>query len=65
MSAYGSTFDRAAETWRVIENEHDKIHPDRSEYGGVGGCTMMRTAVDLQSEMMRALEFWRARGGAS
>lgn len=61
MSIYGDEFDRLAETWRVIENEHDKQHPDRSKCGGVGGCTMMRAAVDLEQEMIDRLEEWRTR----
>lgn len=56
---YGERFDHLAETWRVIENEHDKQHPDRSECGGVGGCSMMFAAVDLQHEMLDCLEVWR------
>lgn len=61
MSEYGAEFDRKAETWRVIENEHDKQHPSRSACGGVGGCTMMRSAVDLEQDMISALTEWRAR----
>ncbi len=58
-SKYGTTFDVLATKWAVIENEHDKHHPDRSQCGGVGGCTMMRAAHDLEREMMEALEEWR------
>jgi hypothetical protein len=58
-SVYGPEFDRLAETWRTIENEHDKEHPDRSRCGGVGGCSMMFTAVRLEQEMVQALEEWR------
>jgi dihydroxyacid dehydratase/phosphogluconate dehydratase len=61
VSAYGATFDRLAETWRVIENEHDKEHPDRSRCGGVGACSMMFTANRLESEMVDALNDWRGR----
>ena len=61
MSQYGAEFDLKAETWRVIENEHDRYHPDRSQCGGVGACTMMRAAHDLETEMMAALESWRLR----
>ncbi len=61
MSEYGADFDRTAETWRVIENQHDKIHPNRSKCGGVGGCSMMATAVDLEHEMIQNLTEWRAR----
>jgi hypothetical protein len=57
--AYGAQFDRLAERWAVIENEHDKQHPDRSRCGGVGGCSMMAAAVDLEHAMIEALEEWR------
>lgn len=59
---YGSEFDRLAAEWRVIENAHDREHPDRSECGGVGGCTMMRSAVDLEHQMIDALVDWRQNG---
>ena len=59
-SQYGAEFDRLAETWRVVENEHDKQHPDRDECGGVGGCSMMFAATGLEHEMVEALEAWRA-----
>jgi hypothetical protein len=58
-SQYGPEFDRLAEIWRVVEGEHDKQHPDRSKCGGVGGCTSMRSAVDLEQDMIGALEEWR------
>jgi dihydroxyacid dehydratase/phosphogluconate dehydratase len=58
-SIYGHAFDRLAETWATIENEHDKKHPDRDECGGVGGCSMMFTANRLQGEMIEALTEWR------
>lgn len=61
MSQYGSEFDRRAEMWRVIENRHDLQHPDRSECGGVGGCSMMAAAYDLKEEMIDALKGWRER----
>jgi len=61
MSIYGPEFDRLAKTWRVLENEHDKHHPDRSKCGGVGRCTRMRAAVDLEQEMIDRLEEWRTR----
>lgn len=61
MIQYGAEFDRLAERWRVIENEHDRHHPDRSECGGVGGCSMMHAAVSLEHEMIEALEEWRDR----
>jgi hypothetical protein len=59
MSQYGAEFDRRAERWRVIENEHDRHHPDRNECGGVGGCSMMFAAVRLGQEMIEALTEWR------
>lgn len=59
MSTYGAEFDRLAEVWSVLESEHDRHHPDRNECGGVGGCTMMRAAVDLEHDMIDALEAWR------
>lgn len=65
MSVYGTEFDRLADTWATIENVHDKHHPDRSECGGVGGCSMMAAAVDLEHEMIDQLNAWRDRGRAS
>lgn len=59
MSGYGAEFDRLAHRWAIIENEHDREHPDRNECGGVGGCTMMRVAHDLETRMMDVLETWR------
>lgn len=61
MSAYGAKFDSLAETWRVVENEHDKQHPDRGACGGVGACSMMAGAYDLMREMEEQLELWRTR----
>ena len=61
MSVYGAEFDRLAHEWKVIENAHDREHPDRNQCGGVGGCTMMRAAVDLEHTMLDALEKWRRR----
>jgi hypothetical protein len=61
MSVYGMLFDSIAHRWRVIENEHDNQHPNRTDCGGVGGCTMMRAAVDLEHEMIKALDEWRRR----
>jgi hypothetical protein len=58
-SKYGRRFDQLAEQWRVIENAHDREHPDRDECGGVGGCSMMFTAVRIEQEMIEALEDWR------
>lgn len=60
MSEYGAEFDRLATTWRVIEGEHDKQHPDRGDCGGVGACSMMAAAVDLEHSMIEALGEWRA-----
>lgn len=59
VSQYGADFDDLATRWRVIENEHDREHPDRSTCGGVGGCSMMFAAVTLQHEMIDALDEWR------
>lgn len=64
MTRYGTEFDRLADTWATIENAHDKQHPDRSECGGVGACSMMFAAVGLQHEMVDALGEWR-RGGVA
>jgi hypothetical protein len=61
MSEYGATFDRLARRWAVVENEHDRHHPDRGQCGGVGGCSMMFAAVGLQDEMIDALGEWRMR----
>lgn len=60
VSEYGAEFDALAEKWRVLENEHDKQHPDRSRCGGVGACSMMYAANLLESEMIDALKAWRA-----
>lgn len=59
MSEYGADFDRIAGTWAVLEGEHDKQHPDRSECGGVGACSMMAAADDLETGMVDALNDWR------
>lgn len=61
MSEYGTEFDRLTRRWAVIENEHDRHHPDRDQCGGVGGCSMMFAAVGLEHEMVDALEEWRTR----
>jgi hypothetical protein len=61
VSQYGAQFDGKAETWRVVENEHDREHPDRSKCGGVGACSMMFAANVLESEMIDALIVWRER----
>lgn len=62
MNRYGTEFDCLANRWAIIENEHDKIHPDRSKCGGVGGCSMMLAAHDLMSEMEDRLVEWRVNG---
>lgn len=59
VSEYGAEFDERASTWAVLETEHDKMHPDRSQCGGVGGCSMMAAAHDVEVEIMDALEEWR------
>jgi hypothetical protein len=64
VSQYGTEFDQLARTWSVLENQHDKQHPDRSRCGGVGGCSMMAAAVNLEHEMIEALETWRITSGA-
>jgi hypothetical protein len=58
-SIYGQGFDNLAERWKHNENEHDRMHPDRGQCGGVGGCPMMREAVDLEHRMVEQLEEWR------
>ncbi|MGI5223587.1 hypothetical protein [Actinoallomurus sp. CA-142502] len=58
-SRYDAEFDRLADRWRAIEDEHDQIHPDRDDCGGVGACVMMRAAHDLETRMQDALESWR------
>lgn len=58
-SRYGTEFDLLANRWATVENEHDKIHPDRGRCGGVGGCSMMFTANRLESEMIEILNDWR------
>jgi hypothetical protein len=55
-SKYGREFDEYAERWANLEGEHDLIHPNRSDCGGVGGCSMMRAAHDLKTNMIDALE---------
>lgn len=61
MSEYGNQFDRLADRWAVLENEHDKQHPDRDQCGGVGGCSMMHAAAKLEDEMLGSLLLWRQR----
>jgi hypothetical protein len=61
MSQYGAEFDRKAERWATLENEHDRQHPDRGECGGVGACSMMYAANVLEDEMVEALAEWRTK----
>lgn len=59
MSEYGAQFDRTAQRWAAIENEHDRQHPDRGACGGVGACSMMFAANQLEGELVVELEHWR------
>ncbi|MCK2219759.1 hypothetical protein MF672_039080 [Actinomadura sp. ATCC 31491] len=59
VSRYGAELDRLADRWRVLEDQHDLIHPNRSDCGGVGGCPMMFAAHDLTSQMKDQMEDWR------
>lgn len=59
MSEYGNAFDRIAQKWAAIENEHDRQHPDRGMCGGVGACSMMFAANQIEGEMVDALTDWR------
>lgn len=59
VSRYGSEFDRLVSSWQALEDEHDPIHPDRDECGGVGGCPMMFAAVQLEARMIDELTEWR------
>lgn len=59
VSRYGMRFDGLAERWANLEREHDAIHPDRNDCGGVGGCSMMLAAYEIRSEMIEALKVWR------
>jgi len=58
-SRYGAEFDRLVSSWQVLEDEHDQIHPDRDQCGGVGGCPMMFAAVGLETRMIDQLTEWR------
>jgi hypothetical protein len=58
-SSYGAEFDRLVSSWQVLEDEHDPIHPDRDQCGGVGGCSMMFAAVQLEARMIDQLTQWR------
>lgn len=60
-SRYGRVFDQQADEWARLEGEHDRMHPDRGQCGGVGGCPMMRAAVELQHDMIDALTKWRTK----
>ncbi|MET0417459.1 MAG: hypothetical protein ABW022_15715 [Actinoplanes sp.] len=59
MSEYGAAFDQTAMRWAVVENEHDKIHPDRSECGGVGACSLMLASHRLEESLIGHLTEWR------
>jgi hypothetical protein len=59
MTAFGIRFDLKVARWAALENEHDRLHPDRNACGGVGGCTMMYAAVGLEQEIIEALNEWR------
>lgn len=56
---YGAEFDDLAHRWAILENEHDREHPDRNQCGGVGGCSLMFAAKGLADEMIAALTEWR------
>ena len=58
-SRYGQVFDDLAERWARLEREHDELHPDRDECGGIGGCSLMERAVQLGHLMDDALVDWR------
>jgi len=62
VTVYGRAFDDLATTWRTIENEHDKLHPDRGKCGGVGRCSLMLVATRLEQDMVEALTEWRRNG---
>jgi hypothetical protein len=59
ISRYGAPFDNLADRWRALEREHDEVHPDRDQCGGVGGCSLMARAHDLETLMIGELETWR------
>lgn len=59
MSEYGKEFDGLVARWAVLEDEHDRHHPDRDRCGGIGGCSMMFAAHRLEQEMNVALDEWR------
>jgi len=60
-SRYGKAFDQVADEWARLEDEHDRMHPDRSDCGGVGACPMMAAAVDNQHTMINILNERRKR----
>ncbi len=59
VSRYGSQFDDWANEWARLENDHDKMHPDRSMCGGLGGCPMMRESYDIEQRLIELLGNWR------
>lgn len=58
-SRYGAHFDNLAGEWARLENDHDKMHPNRSMCGGVGSCPMMREAHDIERTLIDLLNDWR------
>lgn len=64
-SRYGKAFDDLADRWANLEHEHDEVHPERSQCGGIGGCSMMLRAHDLAEKMEEQLEIWRDRRQAT
>lgn len=60
-SRYGRAFDQQADEYARLEGEHDRMHPDRDQCGGVGGCPMMLAAVDIEHTMMDMINEWRKR----
>ena len=59
VSRYGGDFDEWAAEWARLENDHDRMHPDRDQCGGVGSCPMMREAVDIEQRLIGQLGSWR------
>lgn len=39
-----------------VVKAHDTVHPDRSDCGGVGNCSLMRTEVETEREVISLLE---------
>lgn len=60
-SRYGAHFDQWATEWARLENDHDKMHPDRDQCGGVGACPMMMAAHENETRLIDLLVAWRAR----